>query len=480
MTTSTISKGKRTVFAASIALALVMLLGGAVSASHLSSPAAPAGGAVVVTPALGTPEKWAFGGSASASFSCTQDKCLGENLTNMTFSFSLHYFIEWVVIYTETNISSTSSQIEGQTALNVSATYAFSECTNATVGPCTNNTSYSITLGGKETSTGFTNITNGTVNLTAGPGSPLVLDPALAIVNASSSAGFNFSGSYSINSANVSIGSKSASFDLGASEASSVTFGNPLGIVPLDPQPGNAWNDNQTYTASGSATSGYSISATVLGVPYTVSNWTHTSVTGAGSLLVNGSDLGAYTLYDNYSHPPTETTAQLILLEFSNGNFSGTDGWILVPTELYGGLLGLDEARSIGGVAPALTVQPSSGLSVSSGESAYYHEGSGFVAANEADNSTIPGGVGSAGVNITAGPEPLSVAEGQLAAITASPPGAAGLPLMLILVVVVVAVVVVAAGALLWKRSTRRGRPPTTVPTPGGPISQPPTGPGSG
>ena len=152
MVTSTMSKGKRTVFAASIAVALIMLLGGAVSASHLTSRVAPTGPAATVTPALGTPEKWAFGGSASVSFSCSKDKCLGENLTNMTFSFSLHYFIEWVVIYTETNISSTQSQIEGQTALNISVSYAFSECTNATSGPCTNNTSYAITLGGKETS----------------------------------------------------------------------------------------------------------------------------------------------------------------------------------------------------------------------------------------------------------------------------------------------------------------------------------------
>ena len=128
---------------------------------------------------------------------------------------------------------------------------------------------------------------------------------------------------------------------------------------------------------------------------------------------MNGSDLGAYTLYDNYTHPPNETTAQLIDLEFSSGNFSGSDGWILLPTELYGGLLGLDEARSTGGIAPALALQPSSGLTVSSGETAFYHQGSGFVAANEADNSSIPGAVGSAGVNITAGPEPLSVAQGS-------------------------------------------------------------------
>ncbi|HLN50443.1 MAG TPA: hypothetical protein VK455_00055 [Thermoplasmata archaeon] len=478
MATSTISKGKRTVFSASIAVALIMLLGGAVSASHLTSKAAPAGQAATATPALGTPEQWAFGGSVSVSYSCSQDKCLGEVLNNTTFSFSLHYFIEWVVIYTETNISGTQSQIEGQTALNISASYAFSECTNATVGPCTNNISYAITLGGKETSTGFTNITNGTVNLTVGPGSPVALDPALAVMNAASNAAFNFSGSYSFQ--NATIGKETASFDFGASETSSVTFGSPLGIVPLDPQPTNAWNDNQTYTASGSATSGYSITATELGIPVTESKWNTTSVTPSGRLFVNGSDLGAYTLHDNYTHPPTNTTAQLISLEFSNGNFSGSDGWILLPTELYGGLLGLDAARSIGGIAPALAIQPSSGLTVSSGETAYYHEGSGFVAANEADNSSIPGGVGSAGVNLTAGPEPLSVAQGQLAAITASPAGAGSLPLMLILVVVVVAVVVVAAGALVWKRSARRGRPPTTVPTPGGPISQPPTGPGSG
>ncbi len=344
-----------------------------------------------------------------------------------------------------------------------------------TLGQPCQATSIAISLGGKETSSGFTNITNGTVDLIAGTGSPAEV-AALAIMNAASHAAFNLSGSYSVQSENASIGNASASFDFGASESSVITFADPLGIVPITPAPGDNWTANASYTSSGSVTFGYTLSATEEGIPVSVSNWTSVAVPGAGTLSVNGSDLGAYTLWDNYTHPASNVTAQEILLEFGSGNYSGSDGWILVPDELYGGLLtSLDESRTAGPLMP--TASSPQTVSESSSETAYYQKGPGFIGGAEGGNTSIPGGgLGSASVHLTAGPEPVSVAQGQYAAITAGP-ASSSLPWDLIVAVAVVVVVVAAIGLLMWRRSMRRRKPPTPMPPANVPGATPPASP---
>ncbi len=461
MTQSVSPFPKRAVVLASLGVALIMFVGGAAAASHAIAPSDDAVLAATVHPASGAPEQWAFGGSASVTETCSASSCLGENLTNETFSFSIHYYIEWVVIYTLTNISSTQTQIEGQSAINLSASYDLSVCQNVSEGQPCQTTSIAIGLGGKETANGFTNVTNGTVDLTAGTGSPAEVT-ALAIMNAASHAALNFSGSYSIQSENVSIGNESASFDVGSSESSAITFSEPLGIVPFNPAPGDDWSANESYTSSGSVTYGYSVSASEDGIPVTESQWNTTAVPGSGTLYENGSDLGAYTLWDNYTHPATTVTAQEILLSFSAGNYSGWDGWILIPDVFYGGLLSsLDESRTVGLPMPAASTPQAS--TESSSETAYYHEGSGFIGGAEVGNTSIPTGLGSASIHLTAGPEPVSVAQGQYAAITAGP-AASKLPWDLIAGVVVVAVVVAAIGLLMWRRSMSRRRPPAPMP----------------
>ena len=397
--------------------------------------------ALFVAPARAAPstssgsEQWAFGGHASVSFSCKDSAC--SNDSTFVGSYSLSYSVGWVVIYTRTNVSPTQTMIEGQAALNANAHLAFSE----TLSGATE--SLSASLSGMETAAGFTNLTAGSVSLTSAGNLTTWTSPALAIMNAASVKAFNFSGSFSAQSPN---GSGTANFDLGGHEASSVAFTPSLGIVPADPQPGDMWSAVAAFTASGSWVSGYSLS--VAGAPggsTSDSNWTARSVAHSGVLGVNGTDLGAIPLYDNY----TSITAQAVYLDFGSGPFTLSDGWLIMPSGLYSDLLsGLGETGGSTG-------SPSN-------ETAYYQGGSGFVGAGIAGSASIPvGATGSSPVSLSlqAGPEPVGVAQQQYNAIT-SPAGSSGGFPWIWFVVAVVVVLVVLVGAVWVLRRSRGHRPP--------------------
>jgi hypothetical protein len=462
-------KGKGVTIGSSLAVALGMVFAVALSAAFLAAPAfaSPAPGSI--TPATGATQQWAFGGVASAAYSCSDAACFGGNASEATtISLSFQYYIEWVVIYTVTNVSASQTMIEGQAALNASASLSLNECVaSGTSAPC-NSDSISANVAGLETSVGFTNITTGTVFLTpSGSGTPGNV-PAWAIMNGASNESFNFSGSYNVNAPSENE-TGSASFSIGASEVSSVTFSTPLGTVPLNPSPGDTWNGSAPFSASGAYTSGYGITYTTGTHSGTENDYTSGHVSPSGDLDVNGTDVGAVTLYDNYTNPPTSVTAQAVVLDFGDGTFVGSDGWIMIPSGLYAGYTGVDLLHT---ETPAFLsgAHPSQGglTGAASGESAYYEQGVGFVGASEGLNASsvpvAPPGSTAPSLNLQAGPEPVSVAQGQYSSIVAGGgSGSKAFPYLdLVLVVVVVGVVVVACG-LVWARSSR-GRPPAGAP----------------
>jgi len=436
-----------------------------------------------VTAASGSTEQWAFGGTASGYYSCGPTNCFGNVTTNGTLSLSYQYYIEWVVIFTQTNVSSSQTMIETQAALNASAKLSLSGCFSNGTGKCQSE-SASLNLAGKETANGFTNITTGSVNETI----PNIGNtPALAIMNAASNEAFNFSGSYSFSNATFSAG---ATFDFGANEQSSVTFSSPLGIVPLNPQPGDTWGSSAPFSASGSWTSGYTISGTgPYGQSATESNWTSGKVSPSGTLFVNGTDLGQYTLTDNYTNPPTSVTAQLIALDFNNGTFEASNGWVLIPFGIYGGVLygiagtGLvashDGSGSIGQALPQ--THPQQGIvSAPSGESAYYEKGTGFIGAGVTESTGAVSGTTGPTIHLTAGPEPLSVAQNQYGAVTSSGSGgssSSSFPILDIILIVVVVVIVAALAIVLMTRRSRQRRKATPM-APAVVPSPPPSSPG--
>lgn len=455
-----------------VAVAFVAVLAAAFFAAPVRSAPTPSG----LTVASGGSEQWAFGGSLGASYSCANAACFGGNASgiNGTISLSYRFYVEWVVIYTQTNVSATQTMVEGQVAINASASVSLDECQNVSMGvPCT---AYDISanLAGSESAVGFTNITTGTVNVTANPSGPLGSTPALAISNASSNEAFNFSGSLSETIPTGLSGTQTVggSFDIGAHEQTAVTFSSPLGIVPVNPVPNEMWNSSAPYTATGAYTTGYTVSGTgPNGTTESERNWTQYPVSHSGTLWVEGSDLGTATLWDNYTSPPSSTTAQEILVEFGTGAFVGTDGWLLIPSGLYGGiggLLGGGLASTQGPSGPVTAAAPASSISVGpSSESAYYEKGTGFIGASETGNlsalSSVTGGASTPGsLSLNAGPEPVSVAQQQYGAITSgSGSSSSGFPTTWLIVGVVVVLVVIVGIVLMM----RRGRtPPTAAP----------------
>ncbi|HKN06682.1 MAG TPA: hypothetical protein VJ021_03620 [Thermoplasmata archaeon] len=481
MQTKSVSKGR--VSSAKSGIVLAVVAGMVLAMMFLVAPAR-ASPVAQLTPTNGNTQQWAFGGSASGHFSCSNQSCTGNVTVNGTVSLSYQYYIEWVVIYTVTNVSSKQTMIEVQTALNASASFSLSECINNGTAPC-QPLSASLNLAGQETAAGFTNVTSGTVNLTASLSSPLGTTAAQAIQNAASTESFNFSGSesYSGVAGGGGLGQSGAvSFDFGAHETSSVTFTTPLGVVPLNPQPGDSWTASAPFSATGSWTSGYTFSSS--GTLYHESNWTSGTVSPSGIETVNGTDLGQFTLYDNYTNPPTTIIAQEILLDFGNGVFDGADGWLIVPSTLYGGvyggLLGTGLATPEPGLSPAISLQPSAGnTTLTSGESAFYQHGVGFIGA-AASGSAATGGATGPTINLKAGPEPVSVAQQQYGAITSSSSGgssSSGFPWIYVVVAVVVVVVAVLAAVMVLRRRQRHppaamaaaaGSPTMGGPTPGG------------
>jgi hypothetical protein len=467
--------GKRGLPVAKLGIVVAVVAAVIFSAAYLASPAPAASSSERLTPATGSTEQWAFGGVASSTFSCSNANCFPSNVTfNGTFSLSWKYYIEWVVIYTQTNVSSSQIMVEGQAALNASVSYALSECIpNGTSGGACQSESASISLSGRETALGFTNITSGTVNLTSSVSSPLGSTPALAIQNAASDESFNFSGSYSLTAPTGTGGpvrSANVNFDIGATETSSVVFTTPLGIVPINPQPGDGWDASAPFMANGAWTSGYSLSASGYAGASSTSNWTKGTVSPSGTLGVNGTDLGQFTLYDNYTNPPTTVTAQEILLDFGNGTFAAADGWVMVPTGLYGGIfsgLGLSVSHGPSGSVAETHPAQSNITSSTTGESAYYQHGVGFIGASATGGASSPIGPSSAAspsVKLNAGPEPVSVAEQQYQAITSNAAATGSFPWSWLILGVIVAVVVILGVVLLMRRS--RGRRPTSR-TPG-------------
>lgn len=460
------SGGRKTGVAKSGLSVAIVLLALAVVPSTLAH-----GSGQSVAPSLalagGSSVEWAFGGSGYSNGACNQSTCAGSNLSlNGSFSASWNLSVHWVVIYNQTNVSSSQKEISAKAGIDASLSYSLSACTVVTLGqPCVTDTA-SVSLAGKALAAGWTNLTNGTVDLLSGPnGSGPV--SAWAVTNSSSSESFNFSGSFSINSASQSI-SGSGSFVVGASEHSSIQFTPSLGLVPVNLTPGQTWTASAPFTALGSWAAGYAYNVAVSGSPpVSNSSWAHGSVTPSGTLTVNGSDLGHTLLWNNFSTPHTSVNAHQLELDFSGANFSAMDGWIFGPTDIYTG------------VVPSFT--GFGNVSANSSESADFVPGTGFVGASlGANSSNVSAPPGPASFFVQAGPEPVGVAEAQYASIASGGSGSGGFPVLLVVGIVVVAAAA-GVGVMLWRRSAHR-RPPTppqaaSTGTPGTVAPSPPSPP---
>lgn len=269
-------------------------------------------------------QQWAYG---------TQ-KWVNTTVDLPNATYSVEAFFGWQVVYTATNTSSTTVQLEAQRSMAGSFTAQICAPT------CTNPTAQgNLSLKGWENDTGFANLT--TTATVFENGSAL---PAVGLLNANSQVRGNIteSWSYRLGTGSSAQGA-SASLSVAGSAHSAVNFSTPLGLVPFNATPGQTWNSSAAFTASG----GWSVNAswervTYLGAHLSGTPSASSSVQASGTVWLGGYDAGTVTLANGQTVP-------VIVLGWT-GPFDDLDGAILVPHDfdLFGTASTSYQSESLG------------------------------------------------------------------------------------------------------------------------------------
>ncbi|MCI4345016.1 MAG: hypothetical protein L3J87_05275 [Thermoplasmata archaeon] len=274
----------------------------------------------LVIPALALPASAttvAATGSANAStqWAYGTEKWVNVTITLPNATYSAQAFFGWHVVFTATNTSSSTFELEAQRAML--ATYHASLCSPNCTSPTLQG---NLSVKGWEKNAAFANLT--TAAQVYENGTPA---PALGIQNASSQSSGNLSEALSIT---ATIGgtsrSSTANFDLAGHATSSIAFAPALGIVPWNLSSGLSWNSTSAFTAQGAWSVAYSWARTTFAGAHLNSSGNPTgTVNASGSVSIFGKDLGSITLNNGKTVP----VIGLLVL----GPFDDVDGVILVP-----------------------------------------------------------------------------------------------------------------------------------------------------
>ncbi len=228
-------------------------------------------------------------------------------------TYQSHAFFGWQVIYTATNTSAGTVELEAQRTM---AADLFAQYNGARA-------SGNLSIQGHESETGFANL-SATAQVYEN-GTPV---SAVGIDNASARGASNLTESYSLTYLGKTA---SGHLDARGSSQSAVSFSPSFGLVPWNLTTGATWNSTAAYTASGTWSLAYQWSNSGLfGVNSSGSGNPNGSVTGTGTVTLIGTDLGTVTLANGRTVP-------VIAIQIT-GPFDDVDGFILVPHgfEIFG------------------------------------------------------------------------------------------------------------------------------------------------
>jgi len=405
----------------------------------------------LVAPASASPAPLAGSNSQQWAYGTQKWVNVTEGFPNATYS--AHAFFGWNVVFTETNTSATTVQLEAQRTM-VTDYYA-SLCSPTCSSP-TSQGNLSITAWEKDT--GFANLTTTATVYESGSAVP-----AVGLANASTRAAGNISESYWLKAQHMgtTITASMELFVAGSSHAA-VSFAPALGLIPLNVTTGDTWNSSSAFNASG----GWSVTA----------NWYHTSVLGvtssgsynpsgtvqaSGTVALAGADLASITLANG-------ATVPVIALTWV-GPFDDVDGVILVPHAFN--LFGTASQDWSGSALGATTVSTSNlDIAVDS----FHHPR--FVAASASFGSTdsslstesstttgpAPASVSTPQTVLQAQPESVAQAQSnancQLGQCGPAASAAAGAPIGLVLVIGLIAALVVGSVSVTEYRVWARRR----------------------
>ncbi len=411
-----------------------------------------------VTPAVSA--AWAYGGQNWS----------GGHLSTDNVTLTWNATVGEVVIFNETNTSSTTTELELQRTIMVALTISGSA----------GNVSASYSLRALEKDAAYANVTNtSTVYV---EGSPVA---ALGLLNASVVANDSIAESLSVSVANLS---ESAAFNASALAKGSVSFSPSLGLVPLNLTGVSAWNSSAVATPNVSWAGGYAWMTHAING--TVNNG---SQTFKGNLTATGTvDLNGYLVVAGLPSFHDHRARIGVLLAVTG------------PFDLYDGFLFLPHAFDFFGGGAQPFADASLGAATVSQETLYLTKGpihpDSFTAAGTGFNATTSGAASMAaavgespavlpassdgGASVVMQPESTSQADAQAHCFdqygcAAGPAGLGPLAYALIGMVVVASV-----GAIGWRAYRRRSKPQPgtggngqTGTPPAGAVVAPPTPP---
>jgi hypothetical protein len=274
-------------------------------------------------PASATPVAVAGAPSPATQWAYGAEKWVNVTITLPNASYSAQAFFGWHVVFSATNTSNSTVELEVQRAMLATyhATLCAPNCTHPTVQG-------NLSVKGWEKNAAFVNLSTNAVVYENGTAAP-----ALGILNASAQTGGNLTESMALTTTTIA-GTHTASASLAVSghAEASIAFAPALGLVPWNLSKGLTWNATSSFTAQGACSIGYSWARTTFSGGHLNGTASPSgSVNATGTVAIWGRDLGSITLDNGRTVPVIG-----LLVE---GPFDAIDGVILVPHDfdLFGG-----------------------------------------------------------------------------------------------------------------------------------------------
>ena len=425
----------------------------------------------LVAPASASPAPLA-GGSLSQQWAYGAQKWVKVSVDFANATYTAHAIFGWTVVFTATNTSATTVELEAQRTM--AGSYFADLCAPACTNP-TGQGNLSITAWEKDT--GFANLTT-----TASVYENGIATPAVGLLNASAQASGNISESLwlKVQHFNTTISAATSLYVAGAAHAS-VSFAPALGLVPLNASTGAVWNSSSAFNASG----GWSANAnwyrtSVLGVTTSGSFNPSGSVQSSGDVALGGADLGSITLGNG-------ATVPVIALAWT-GPFDDVDGVILIPHDfdLFGDSHHDWSSESLGATQVStsdldIAVDAAHHLRVVATATSFQSSDTSLSTASQTVAGPTPASTATAPTLVQAQPETVDQAQQSSSCMLGHcAPGsatAAGAPIGLILVVGLIAALVIGSVSVIeyrvWARR-RAERGLVGTPSPVRPVSPPP------
>jgi hypothetical protein len=444
-----------------LTLAVLPTFAGAASASPVTASASD--------PAS---NQWAYGGMGYSNGTLT----IGNDTLTWNSSFG------WTVIFTATNTSATTVELEEQRTVGIDVSATFTSPLE----------SAKYMFHAQESDVAFANLTNASTVYVNG--SPV---PALGLDNDSSAVAGAISESISVTRGGLT---RDASLDVTGSAHAAVQFNPSLGLVPLNLSGVREWNSTSSITATG----GWNVT-------YTWANNGFGGVTGSGTGYSNGTlnrsgnvSLTGYLATINPMPHFIDHKSRVGVVLIVQGPLGNYDAFVLVPRgfDLFGGGAHAYDADSLGSASI-------------SGETLYLSEGprgweptaasTSFGASASAvgglsTNSpveAVPASSPSPSATVVGNPMSVSQAQAENNCLTNGcsatvPSGVLGDAALVAVVALAVVAVVGTIAVVEWRsyarRRSRKGLvggygeswPNGVPPAAAGPAMSPPTGPSAG